>query len=68
MSMLPADAHRRLEQRAFTTISEVDIWPIRGARVEGDKVIVLTKGGNEAARYLCGKILRLFESQQRGDR
>lgn len=34
-------------------------WPIKGARVDGDKVIVMAKGGNDAARWLCGEILAL---------
>jgi predicted RNase H-like HicB family nuclease len=32
-------------------------WPIRGVRVEDDKVIITVKGGNDAARWLCGKML-----------
>lgn len=32
-------------------------WPIRGVRVEGDTVIVTVKGGNDAARRLCGELL-----------
>lgn len=32
-------------------------WPINGVRVDGDKVIVAVKGGNDAARWLCGEIL-----------
>lgn len=32
-------------------------WPIRGVRVEGDKVIISVKGGNDAARWLCGELL-----------
>ncbi len=31
---------------------------IRGVRVEGDAVIVAVKGGSEAARFVCGEILR----------
>ena len=30
---------------------------IRGVRVEGDTVIVSVKGGNEAARALCGALI-----------
>lgn len=35
-------------------------WPklIRGVRVEDDKVIITVKGGNEAARHLCGELLK----------
>lgn len=32
-------------------------WPIKGVRVEDDKVIIAVKGGNDAARWLCGEIL-----------
>jgi hypothetical protein len=35
-------------------------WPIRGARVDGDKVIVTVKGGNDAARWLCGELVALI--------
>lgn len=38
-------------------------WPIRGARVEGDSVIVLATGGNDAARWLCGAILAMKGSR-----
>jgi vacuolar-type H+-ATPase catalytic subunit A/Vma1 len=31
---------------------------IRGVRVEKDKVIIMAKGGNEAARELCGALLK----------
>lgn len=34
-------------------------WPIRGVRVEGDSVIITVKGGNDAARQLCGEIITL---------
>lgn len=34
-------------------------WPIRGARVEGDKVIVAVTGGNDAARRLCGELVAM---------
>lgn len=40
------------------------VWPIRGVRVDGDSVIVLAKGGNDAARFLCGAILALRDAQQ----
>lgn len=30
---------------------------IRGVRVDGENVIIAVNGGNDAARYLCGKIL-----------
>ena len=33
------------------------IWPIKGVRVDGDKVIITVRGGNDAARWLCGELL-----------
>jgi hypothetical protein len=30
---------------------------IRGVRVEGDTVVILAKGGNEAARELCAALI-----------
>ena len=30
---------------------------IRGVRVEGDSVVITVKGGNDAARELCGALL-----------
>ena len=40
-------------------------WPalMRGVRVEGDTVVITVKGGNEAARELCGA---LIEEMSRG--
>jgi len=32
-------------------------WPIRGVRVEDATVIIKVKGGNDAARWLCGEVL-----------
>jgi hypothetical protein len=31
---------------------------MRGVRVEGDTVVISVKGGNEAARELCGKLIK----------
>ena len=30
---------------------------IRGVRVEGDSVVISVKGGNDAARELCGALI-----------
>jgi hypothetical protein len=30
---------------------------IKGVRVDGEKVIITVKGGNEAARELCGALI-----------
>ena len=43
-------------------IVEIDLPPpwaklIQGVRVEGDFVIVKVKGGNDAARELCGALI-----------
>ena len=34
-------------------------WPkmMKGVRVEGDTVVITVKGGNEAARELCGALI-----------
>jgi hypothetical protein len=34
-------------------------WPalMRGVRVEGDTVVISVKGGNDAARELCGALI-----------
>jgi hypothetical protein len=49
----------------FTPLGQV--WPLclkrewvglmRGVRVEGDTVIISVKGGNDAARELCGALI-----------
>ena len=36
-------------------------WPVWGIRVQGDTVIIKVKGGNEAARWLCGQLLAMFK-------
>lgn len=36
-------------------------WPIKGVRVEDDKVIVAVKGGNDTARWLCGELLVMID-------
>lgn len=38
-------------------------WPIKGVRVEGNAVIITARGGNEAARNLCGEILSLKHAE-----
>lgn len=47
------------------TEHSADDWPIKGVRVDGDTVIVKVRGGNEAARWLCGELIairtRMFE-------
>jgi hypothetical protein len=34
---------------------------IRGVRVEGDTVVITVKGGNHAARCLCGELINEME-------
>jgi len=34
---------------------------IRGVRVEGDTVVIAVKGGNDAARELCGELVNEME-------
>ena len=36
-------------------------WPIRGVRVEGETVVIAVRGGNDAARWLCGEILAVHK-------
>jgi hypothetical protein len=31
---------------------------MRGVRVEGDTVVITVKGGNDAARQLCGDLIK----------
>lgn len=31
---------------------------IRGVRVDGDTVVISVKGGNDAARHLCGELVK----------
>lgn len=66
MSMLPADAHRRLERPFLVQWSQTELWPIRGVRVEGDTVIIKTQGGAKGAQWMCRRILLEFEAQQQG--
>lgn len=35
-------------------------WPIRGVRVDGDTVVITVKGGNDAARWLCGELVAMI--------
>jgi hypothetical protein len=53
---IPMDATAE-EAIAILQAQQQEPWPIRGVRVEGDTVVVSVKGGNEAARWLCGAII-----------
>jgi hypothetical protein len=44
-------------ETALAAAQQQEPWPILGVRVEGNTVIVAAKGGNEAARWLCGAII-----------
>lgn len=46
-------------------VEAVAAWPIQGIRVDGDKVVIAVKGGNDAARSLCREILTLREATHR---
>jgi hypothetical protein len=35
---------------------------MRGVRVDGDTVVITVKGGNDAARELCGDLLNEMEA------
>ena len=37
-------------------------WPIKGVRVDGDKVVISVRGGNDVARWLCGEVLSMHKS------
>lgn len=56
-------AHRNglvLARNVIAAAPSLDVpeeWPIRGVRVDGDMVIISVKGGNDAARWLCGALL-----------
>ena len=39
-------------------------WPMRGVRVEDDKVIITVTGGNDAARILCGELVKMIEDSK----
>lgn len=52
---------RRDELQPAPQQQEPAAWPIRGVRVDGDTVIITVKGGNDAARWLCGEILATKE-------
>ena len=56
---LPADAVRFAGQGASRAPSEwlSAVRAFRGVRVEGDNVVIAVKGGNEAARSLCGELI-----------
>ena len=40
---------------------------MRGVRVEGDTVVIAVKGGNDAARELCGYLLNEIEVRRGND-
>lgn len=52
LNFIPLYTHPQHKQRHL-------LWPVRGVRVDGDKVIIMAKGGNDAARWLCGEILSM---------
>lgn len=42
---------------------EQPAWPICGVRGDGETVVISVKGGNDAARWLCGELLRQMEAR-----
>jgi uncharacterized protein YlaI len=46
---------------AGTDIQREWVGLMRGVRVEGDTVVITVKGGNEAARELCGELINEME-------
>jgi len=78
MSMLPADAHRRLEGMSvcvhgvphrwackYCDWGAAEIWPIKGIHVVNGAVVIHANDG-DAARYMCGVLIKMFEDQRRG--
>ena len=53
---------------AKTVLADWEAWPIRGVRVDGDTVVVSVKGGNQAARWLCGAIIDAHIPQKKKGR
>jgi hypothetical protein len=54
--------YRKVFPKEYTTDSLLGRHPwhklMKGVRVEGDSVIITVKGGNEAARVLCGELIK----------
>ncbi len=58
-----------LAATAPTATAELSDLPIRGVRVEGVTVIVSVKGGNDAARFVCGALVEgMAKAQTLGQR
>ena len=58
---MPMEIH---EDKIIMRAGKYDLNPkrdwadlMRGVRVEGDTVVITVKGGNEAARELCGALI-----------
>lgn len=60
--------HDKFAGNGFTAAAQEQskpvVWPIKGVRVDGDKVIVAVKGGNDAARWLCAELISMLASPQ----
>ena len=56
----PDDAERGQTMQPLYTTPPQRTWVglMRGVRVDGDTVVITVKGGNDAARELCGKLLK----------
>ena len=51
--------HQKLlgELQAIRNVKRTWVGLMRGVRVEGDTVVISAKGGNDAARELCGELI-----------
>jgi len=66
------DESVELSNKAISAIEEAlaqRTWVglMRGVRVEGDTVVIAVKGGNDAARELCGYLLNEIEVRRGND-
>jgi hypothetical protein len=57
MTLTPEQENQMLENFYRNHWSKL----IRGVRVEGDTVVITVKGGNDAARCLCGELINEME-------
>jgi len=59
------DLFERMSDKAIAQRTWVGL--MRGVRVEGDTVVIAVKGGNDAARELCGYLLNEIEVRRGND-
>lgn len=63
-AVAPQDIVKCLRSALRDTPQRAWVGLMRGVRVEGETVVISVKGGNEAARELCGELVREMESQR----